>query len=1068
MKTIDAYDDGFASRKGKFSVPLLMRLILGNGPIRGTPASKERLNIRRFLAGMVLTMLIAIPKISYAIAGIEGTFEYAFDAPWRLEPRIAADGTLVYGNIPIQLSIHDAMHSALDTAGLPRFPNVPPVVLKAPATLGNICGIAVHETQPNGRHRVTHFSYGDLAEVEATWGTWKPPNSSNANLRHETCRLWDGSPCTEFRNVGPTSEWHGLLWYRPWREMLPGTVIPLGIEMELTRDGGDLCDVRNAANRITLYNALKVYLGDAPLPRFGDGWLYGDLHYHSQGSDNEGESGYNYRGVIRTMGALGLDFVFATDHASNSEQIIDADLSFKQFELDFHDVRYERGVLRDMSAQRFSTYYDLIYGIGGVNQQAAFETGSGHLPQGFISHGVVPQLFLGGELDVIPEVAKGFPNWEIPYGNGLNYNLINLCGGWQANTALGNPCAAAGFIWEYVPATNDYLIHDMQGINGADYGRLHLIYLPKRPDKAGFVPSDTGKYGGAGRRLADPHQGKPSVLSDIEQHGYAFIAHHMTAPEPGTQGPDGVPWSEHLLRKAWASPAILGLEFWNEDTRLRDKIELGDEVGYGRYEGKIGSYSDVPVPVDFFREGFNTGVFELYPHHYLNGVWDEVSMGVEKTLAHGAYSWDRINLWGLDVNQTNRLAWLACGEPRRFFVAGGSDAHGDFNYRREGYFTGTTGLTDTAIGKPRNLVYAGAPERTFDPPCRLAPVNRSSSDNSGTSLLNRSPNNTSVLATSSDSSRLSAFGQSTAPNNNILAPINSEPKSSSGTGSRYPQEQIVATLAEGHFSVTDGPALRIVVDRNRNGIIDGNDIPMGGIVDLYGDKNLENLPLLVEWRSTPEFGPVSDIHIYLGVHATDISTSRLYAPQDHGPSITYPYLSVDAIEFLEKKGIEFPTPIHVVSSHTSNGLTYALMSDNYWRDPTGALTIPLPVAAYEGVQAVELNLGAYQVAEGREGERFFVRAFAQTQMRKAGDCVNRGTEAQRNALRSGQCIRRYALTNPIWAIKQTFTQCPVNARRAIDGDGDGFPDGCDPCPKSKVNVCAGRFPGGGILAPSGS
>jgi hypothetical protein len=1054
MNNIDVYDSEFTAKKEKFSVRFLVRFILGNSPpTRGRPTENLRLSIRRFLAGMVLTMITTIPNICYAIAGIEGTFEYAFDAPWRLEPRIASDGTRLYGKIPIQLTIHDAMHSALDTADDVIVPQ-PRGRLMKPAALGNVCSIAVYETQPNGYHLVTHFSFADLAEVEATWGAGKPPsNTTTTTPEHKTCRLWDGSPCTEFRNVGPTSEWHGLLWYTPQQELVPGTAIPIGIEMELTRDGGDFCDVRNAENRITLFNAVKVYLGDAPLPRFGSGWLYGDLHYHSQGSDNEGESGYNYRGVIRAMGALGLDFVFATDHASNSEQFIDADLSFA-YDLDGQDLRYTGNVLRDMSAQRFSEYYKLIYEPEGVNQEATFETG------GPISRSVVPQLFLGGELDVIPEVDN--PKWKIPYGNGLNYDLIGLCGGWKAMAELLRDCpvselhhltgvpSPSAFIWEYVPATNDYLIRDIQGLNEADYGRLHLVYLPKKPDKAAFVPSDTGKYGGAGRRLADSHRGKPSVLSDIERHGYAFIAHHMSAPNPGTEGPDGVPWSEHLLRKAWASRAILGLEFWNENTRLKDKLQSADEVGYGRNEGALGQLLPGRLPVDFFREGFNTGFFELYPHHYLNGVWDEPSKSVEKTLAHGAYSWDRINLWGLDVNQTNRLAWLPSGEPRRFFMAGGSDAHGDFNYRREGYFTGTTELTDTAIGKPRNLVFAGAPQRTFDGSDILTPVNRTSSDTPRTSLFKSTRSDTSVLATTSTSTGLIAFGQSTAPSNNLLAPLNCVP-SSSGSVLRHTQEQIVDALAEGYFSVTDGPALRIVVDRNRNGIIDCDDTPMGGVIDLYGDKTL---PLLFEWRSTSEFGPVSKISIYLGVHTTDFdisSTGRLYAPQGHGP-----------------RGNGVPSMAVVAgSSYSSNGLTYARMADNYWRDPTGALSITLPIGAYEGTRAVELNLATYQVAKGHEGKRFFVRAFAQTSMANPADCAATGTSAQDYAMRSGQCIGRYALTNPIWAIKQSFTACPVNAPRTIDTDSDGLPDGCDPCPTSKLNFCAGRFSSGNVLAPSG-
>ena len=69
-----------------------------------------------------------------------------------------------------------------------------------------------------------------------------------------------------------------------------------------------------------------------PAPRFRDDrWAYGDLHFHGQGTDNEGESGYNYRGVIRAMGAMGLDFVLATEHASDSDQILDVDYMETRF-----------------------------------------------------------------------------------------------------------------------------------------------------------------------------------------------------------------------------------------------------------------------------------------------------------------------------------------------------------------------------------------------------------------------------------------------------------------------------------------------------------------------------------------------------------------------------------------------------------------------------------------------------------------------------------------------------------------------------------------------------------------
>ena len=42
-----------------------------------------------------------------ARVGIEGTFEYAIDAPWRLEP-VGFPGSWDHGAIPITISVHDA------------------------------------------------------------------------------------------------------------------------------------------------------------------------------------------------------------------------------------------------------------------------------------------------------------------------------------------------------------------------------------------------------------------------------------------------------------------------------------------------------------------------------------------------------------------------------------------------------------------------------------------------------------------------------------------------------------------------------------------------------------------------------------------------------------------------------------------------------------------------------------------------------------------------------------------------------------------------------------------------
>ena len=109
-----------------------------------------------------------------------------------------------------------------------------------------------------------------------------------------------------------------------------------------------------------------MHLGDEPLPKFDAGWAYGDLHYHSQGTDNDGESGYSYRGTLQAMGAMGLDFTFATDHASNSVADRLGAPHIRAGELVLPDAR---AGLRDMSPDRFAFNLDVLNGPLGGNRQ---------------------------------------------------------------------------------------------------------------------------------------------------------------------------------------------------------------------------------------------------------------------------------------------------------------------------------------------------------------------------------------------------------------------------------------------------------------------------------------------------------------------------------------------------------------------------------------------------------------------------------------------------------------------------------------------------------------------------
>ena len=55
---------------------------------------------------LALLCLGSLPLV--AMGGIEGTMEYAIDAPWRIEPSVNGRGQREYGAIPIQVTIHDA------------------------------------------------------------------------------------------------------------------------------------------------------------------------------------------------------------------------------------------------------------------------------------------------------------------------------------------------------------------------------------------------------------------------------------------------------------------------------------------------------------------------------------------------------------------------------------------------------------------------------------------------------------------------------------------------------------------------------------------------------------------------------------------------------------------------------------------------------------------------------------------------------------------------------------------------------------------------------------------------
>lgn len=220
----------------------------------------------------------------------------------------------------------------------------------------------------------------------------------------------------------------------------------------------------------------------------------------------------------------------------------------------------------------------------------------------------------------------------------------------------------------------------------------------------------------------------------------------------------------------------------------------------------------------------------------------------------------------------------------------------------------------------------------------------------------------------------------------------------------HTQEQIIGALQAGRFCVTDGPAVRIAIDRNANRRIDDHDIQMGDVFEFQklavGARGLpggQNLVLLTECISTPEFGPITEIDVYVGVHPRPSGSGepvgpRLYAPTNHG---IFP---------------DWGLPQFPAETYISNGRTYVCMTDNYWQDQrltTGTLAgEPLTFTA-----VTVLDLDSNEVGRGIPADRFFVRAFVRT--RQPG---------------FGQIAPRYGFSNPIWLLRSELASDPAAGR----------------------------------------
>ncbi len=77
--------------------------------------------------------------------------------------------------------------------------------------------------------------------------------------------------------------------------------------------------------KISSHLPLKVYIADEPLPRF-ENWLFGDLHYHSNYTEDEVEFGAPLAATVRMAKAIGLNFFAVTDHSYDLDDSEDSRL----------------------------------------------------------------------------------------------------------------------------------------------------------------------------------------------------------------------------------------------------------------------------------------------------------------------------------------------------------------------------------------------------------------------------------------------------------------------------------------------------------------------------------------------------------------------------------------------------------------------------------------------------------------------------------------------------------------------------------------------------------------------
>ncbi len=165
----------------------------------------------------------------------------------------------------------------------------------------------------------------------------------------------------------------------------------------------------------------------------------------------------------------------------------------------------------------------------------------------------------------------------------------------------------------------------------------------------------------------------PDGLAEVGGGGFAFAAHPMYDLGADFSGFDfavnGALWGDMDIASGLQFPAFLGLEAFN--TR-ETRYSTNETNPWGDFDAGVAP--DRPYPLE---------------------------------LSEGIALWDTLLRSGLGNGPLR-------SEPRRIFLAGGSDAHGDFNFGS--YFSLDNYATDNAIGKVQTVAHVPGPYAPGDLP----------------------------------------------------------------------------------------------------------------------------------------------------------------------------------------------------------------------------------------------------------------------------------------------------------------------------------------------------------------